>query len=98
MHSKILSMIGLARRAGKLSMGHDMVLESVKKHKARLIIFCSDASPRLINEFEKKSSRVPIIKSDITMDEVHFSVGKRVGVMTVDDENFSKRLIELFND
>lgn len=98
MHSKILSMIGLARRAGKLSMGHDMALESLKKRKAKLIVFCSDVSPRLINEFEKKNSNVPIIKSDITMDEVHFSVGKKVGVMTVDDENFSKRLIELFND
>lgn len=91
-------MIGLARRAGKLSMGHDMALESLKKRKAKLIVFCSDVSPRLINEFEKKNSNVPIIKSDITMDEVHFSVGKKVGVMTVDDENFSKRLIELFND
>lgn len=98
MHSKILSMIGLARRAGKLSMGHDMTLESLKKRKAKLIVFCSDVSPRLINEFEKRNSNVPIIKSDITMDEVHFSVGKKVGVMTVDDENFSKRLIELFND
>lgn len=98
MHSKILSMIGLARRAGKLSMGHDMALESLKKRKAKLIVFCSDVSPRLINEFEKKNSNVPIIKSDITMDEVHFSVGKKVGVMTVDDENFSKRLIELLND
>ncbi len=98
MHSKILSMIGLARRAGKLSMGHDMALESLKKRKAKLIVFCSDVSPRLINEFEKRNSNVPIIKSDITMDEVHFSVGKKVGVMTVDDENFSKRLIELFND
>lgn len=91
-------MIGLARRAGKLSMGHDMALESLKKRKAKLIVFCSDVSPRLINEFEKRNSNVPIIKSDITMDEVHFSVGKKVGVMTVDDENFSKRLIELFND
>lgn len=98
MHSKILSMIGLARRAGKLSMGHDMALESLKKRKAKLIVFCSNVSPRLINEFEKRNSNVPIIKSDITMDEVHFSVGKKVGVMTVDDENFSKRLIELFND
>lgn len=79
-------------------MGHDMALESLKKHKAKLIIFCSDASPRLISEFEKKNADVPIIKSNITMDEVHFSVGKRVGVMTIDDENFSKRLIELFND
>jgi len=98
MHSKILSMMGLARRAGKLSMGHDMALESIKKRKARLLIFCSDVSPRLISEFEKKNCNLPMIKSDITMDEVDFSIGKKVGVMTVDDENFSKRLIELFND
>lgn len=76
-------------------MGHDAVIESIKKRKAKLLIFCRDVSPRLINEFEKKNYNIPTVKSDLTMDEVDFHIGKKAGVFTVEDENFSKRLIEL---
>ena len=47
----------MSRRAGRLSMGHDMAEKSIKSHKARLVIFCSDASPRLVDEFKKKMEK-----------------------------------------
>jgi ribosomal protein L7Ae-like RNA K-turn-binding protein len=99
---KTLSMLGLARRAGKLSMGHDMAEKAIKSHKAKMVIFCSDASDRLVSEFEKTLQNanldVPIFKTDITMNEIHFSVGYKAGVMTLDDENFSKKVIELLKE
>lgn len=98
-NDKTLSMLGLARRAGNLSMGHDMALQALLKNKAKLILFCSDVSPRLINEFnttmEKHKMNTAVVKTNYTMDEIYFSVGYRAGVMTVNDENFSKRIIEL---
>ncbi len=98
MHSKSLSMLGLARRAGKLAMGHDMAKESVTKNKAKLIIICEDASPRLAGEFNRLTGDrkgVELIQSHITMDEVHFAIGYKAAVMAVEDENFSVRIIEL---
>ncbi|MCH5315691.1 MAG: ribosomal L7Ae/L30e/S12e/Gadd45 family protein [Eubacterium sp.] len=96
---KTLSMLGLARRAGKLAMGHDMAEQSVKKKKAKMLLLCSDTSPRLCSEFEKtlavNNIDIPIYKADITMNEIHFSVGYKAGVMTIEDENFTKRIIEL---
>ena len=53
-NQKVISMLGLARRAGRLSMGHDMAQHALFGHKAKLLLFCSDVSPRLISEFEKK--------------------------------------------
>lgn len=98
-NDKTLSMLGLACRAGKLSMGHDMALQALLKNKAKLILFCSDVSPRLINELnttmEKHKINTAVVKTSYTMDEIYFSVGYRAGVMTVNDENFSKRIIEL---
>lgn len=98
-NDKTLSMLGLARRAGKLSMGHDMALQALLKNKAKLILFCSDVSPRLINELnttvEKHKINTAVVKTSYTMDEIYFSVGYRAGVITVNDENFSKRIIEL---
>lgn len=94
-------MLGFARRAGKLAMGHDMVEQSIVKCRAKLLIFCSDASPGLIREFEKKVEKhkndIKIIKTDFTMDEIYFSIGYKAKIMTVDDENFSKRIAELLN-
>lgn len=99
---KLLSMLGLARRAGKLSMGHDMAEKSIKAHKAEAVIFCSDASERLVCEFKKtiENARldIPLFVLDLTMSEIHFSIGYKAGVMTLDDKNFSKRVIELIRE
>ena len=96
---KALSMLGMSRRAGRLSMGHDMAEKSIKSHKARLVLFCSDASPRLVDEFKKtlENARldIPVIVTEFTMSEIHFFIGYKAGVMTLDDDNFAKRIIEL---
>ena len=92
-------MLGMSRRAGRLSMGHDMAEKSIKSHKARLVLFCSDASPRLVDEFKKtlENARldIPVIVTEFTMSEIQFSIGYKAGVMTLDDDNFAKRIIEL---
>jgi len=88
--NKTLSMLGMARRAGRLSMGHDMAEKSIKAHKAHMVLICSDASKRLVKEFD-----IPLIVADITINEIHFAVGYKAGIMTVDDVNFSKKIISL---
>lgn len=96
---KYLSMLGLARRAGKLSMGHDMVEKAIKTKKSTLLIFASDVSNRLVSEFEKTMDRysvsVECIRISETIDELHCALGYKAGVISVDDSNFSKRIIEL---
>ncbi|HBN39044.1 MAG TPA: 50S ribosomal protein L7ae [Ruminococcaceae bacterium] len=96
---KALSMLGLARRAGKLSMGHDMAEQALLKNKAQLLLFCSDASQRLINEFnktiEKHRINTRVIITDFTMGEIHFALGYKAAVFTVNDKNFSNRIIQL---
>lgn len=99
---KLLSMLGFARKAGKLSMGHDMAEKAIKSHKAEMVMLCSDASDRLVAEFRKtidnSCREIPLFVVGITMDEIHFAVGYKAGVMTLDDENFSKRVIELIRE
>ena len=76
---KVISMLGLARRAGRLSMGHDMAQHALFGHKAKLLLFCSDVSPRLISEFEKTIEhhhyKVKEITNDITIDQNYFVEG-----------------------
>ena len=99
---KVISMLGLARRAGKLSMGHDMAQHALFKHKAKLVLFCSDVSPRLVSEFEKTVElhhfNVKLIQTDITINEIYYGVGYKAGVMAVDDENMAKKIISLLEE
>ena len=98
---KYLSMLQMARRAGKLSMGHDMAEKAIKANKATLLVFASDASQRLEDEFSKTTQRycrnIQSIRISESIDEIHMALGYKAGVITVDDTNFSKRIIELIN-
>lgn len=94
-------MLGLARRAGRLSMGHDTVLESIKKKKAKLVLFSRDISPRLVEETDRASEfynpGMPAMHIKESMDEIHMLLGYRAGVISVNDTNFANRIIELIN-
>ena len=46
MQNKLTSLLGLSRRAGKLTMGHDPVAESVAKGESCLVLMAQDLSPR----------------------------------------------------
>lgn len=98
---KYLSMLGMARRAGKLSMGHDTAMKSLKSKKAQLIVFASDISPRLVEEFDRASNRfcpdIACIMVDETINELYKALGYKAGVISVNDKNFSNRINELIN-
>ncbi|MCC8016075.1 MAG: ribosomal L7Ae/L30e/S12e/Gadd45 family protein [Clostridiales bacterium] len=99
--NRLLSMLGLARRAGKLSMGHDAALKSLFGGKAKIIIFAKDSSPRVRREFEitmnKNNINIPAFSADILISEIHFACGYKAGIITVNDDNFSKKIISLLN-
>lgn len=97
MNDKFLSLLGIARRAGKLSSGHDAVKEAVNGGKCRLLIFTCDSSERLRDEFihrvsEKKAS---VLITDYTMNDIHSATGSKAAVISVNDSGFAGRLTEL---
>lgn len=100
MNDKFLSLLGIARRAGKLFSGHDAVKETVNNSQAELLIFSSDASERLRDEFSNKlrNTGISVIDTDYTMAAIYSATGIRAAVMSVTDSGFAKRLAELFNE
>lgn len=96
MNDRALGLLGIARRAGRLSLGHDAAKGAVLTGKARLCLLSSDASERLEREFtrmtrEKKG--VPLKRTRYTMEQIHRAVGARAGVLTVDDDGFAEKLL-----
>lgn len=100
MNEKILSFLGLARRAGRLAPGHDAAIESIVKNKAKLCVLCFDASERLEREIRHGCSyggkNIPVIKSGFSAGELSKAIGTKAAVVSVNDEGFSKKLLSMF--
>ena len=102
MNDKFLNLLGMARKSGKLSLGHDAAISSIVKNKAKLCIISFEASERLKKEmshacsFEDKNIPVLITKYEtLTLSK---AIGSKAAVMTVDDEGFGKALQERYNE
>lgn len=95
MNDRLLNFLGLCRRAGKMKIGCDTVIESVELGNARLILMASD-----ISENTKKKVTAALNSTDCetlnyTKDELSFSLGKTCAVLAVEDDGFAKKLKEL---
>lgn len=102
MNDKFLNLLGMARKSGKLSLGHDAAISSIVKNKAKLCIISFEGSERLKKEmahacsFEDKNIPVLITKYEtLTLSK---AIGSKAAVMTVDDEGFGKALQERYNE
>ena len=92
--SKLLSMLGLARKAGKLKMGYDPSVESIRSGKAALAIAAGDISEKTYKNlaFEAERMGVPAIKLQATMQEINEAYGIRAGVMALTDSGFANAI------
>ena len=98
---KLLSLLGMCRRAGRLSCGHDAAIGSVRSKSAKLCLLSSDASQRLRNEIEREADfegrAIPVRHLLSTMDEIGKATGLKSAVVTVNDEGFAKSMLGLLN-
>lgn len=100
MNDSALSLLGLCRKAGKLSLGHDACKASLNAGNASLCVICSDASERLNEEITAlaEKAEVRIVDVSYTMLDIKNAVSFKAAVFTVDDDGFAKTLIKKFND
>ena len=95
--NKILSFIGLAKRAGKIVSGEEKVISSLKTTECALVILSEDASE---NTKKKISDKCSFYKKDLLIFSDRFSLGKYTKkdyavVLSVTDEGFSGRIKQL---
>ncbi|MDE5994594.1 MAG: hypothetical protein K2G60_03675 [Oscillospiraceae bacterium] len=95
--NKLKGHLGLCRRAGKMSLGHDASVTQIKKQKAFLTVCCKDASERLVAEIRDECNfggrNIKFITADITSEEIYFYIGSKSKVFTIDDKGFADMLI-----
>ena len=96
---KLLSLLGMCRKANRLSCGHDGAVGAIRSGKAKLCLLSSDSSDRLRKETEReleyKKEKIPIAVTKYSMIEIGNATGLKSAVVTVDDEGFAKAMLSL---
>ena len=97
--NKLLGLLTMCRRAGKLQMGFDAMKEALSSGKANAVIIAVDVSPKTEKEarFFADKYKVPATKTDTSLDEIYQALGKRAGILTICDDGFAKKALDICN-
>ena len=92
---KIISLLGIAKKAGKTVSGTDMTVEGIrgKKNAVRLVLLAADASENTVKKITDKSSYydVPLIRMECGKSELGRVTGSisEISVIGITDEGFA---------
>jgi len=97
MTDRLLSLLGLCRAASLCSFGHGAAKAALRERKARLCLLCSDASPRLVEEFEylAETANTPLRKIAANSMDVKQATQYKAAVITINDKGFANKIIAL---
>ncbi len=94
-NNKLLTLLGFAAKAGKLSYGMDMSQLAVKTGKSFLVVCAFDVSEKSKKEisFHTNNKNVPfIVLDDVNIETVGKAVGRKCGILSVNDESFAEAI------
>lgn len=96
---KILSLLGFASKAGKLSFGTHATEWAISSGKAKLVLAANDISERSVKELKfKASDKIPVkVLLEIDIDTLSKKVGKSCGIVAVNDDGFASALLNEMN-
>ena len=98
---RILGMLGLAMKAGKVVIGTEQVISFLQKGKVKLILVSGSASDgtkkKMLHKCEFYKTRM--VELSIDTDELGRLLGKTYtpAVVGITDENFSRAIINLLD-
>lgn len=100
MNNKVLTLLGFAAKAGKLSYGYEATVGAVKAGKSKLVLIAEDISPKSLKEtvyFADKYSVKYIVLNGIDIKTVSDAVGRKCGILSVSDQGFAEGITKALN-
>ncbi|MCL2575241.1 MAG: ribosomal L7Ae/L30e/S12e/Gadd45 family protein [Defluviitaleaceae bacterium] len=94
---RILSMLSLAKKAGKIITGEDGCVKAIQKDNAKLVLVATDASDNTKKKFNDKTKfyNVPI-HSIFTKEMVSANIGlQNRATIVITDEGFGSKIEDL---
>ena len=93
---KVLSLLGLAQRSGKIASGEFMVEKAVKEGRAALVIIACHASANTKKKFQNMCTFYHVPVRELSQkEELGHSIGRSErSSLALTDEGFSKAVLE----
>lgn len=96
---RFLTLLGLARRAGKLAMGETQVYEALQDGTARCVLVAEDAAPNTRDKLKTKAGAVPLQSIPYSKGDVGQALGRTTcAIVAVTEDGFAKSLLGYGND
>ncbi len=92
--NKVLNILGIAKRAGKLILGTDSVIKNLPRGIIKMIILASDVSHATFDKFDKKSYFYQVkVVTNFTTEELSKALGVTMTkVVAITDDGFAKAI------
>lgn len=100
MNKKILSMLGIAKKAGKVASGEFLCEESIRNGKAKVVIVSEEASDNTKKRFRDKTTyyQVPLYER-FSMEALGKAIGSETrAVISVNDAGIARTIIKYFTN
>ena len=92
---KVLNLLGLAQRAGKLSSGDFIVEKAMKKKTPKLVLLAGDCAANNEKKYIQLAELHHIPLRKVGSKELGTAIGKEVRVVVaVEDDGFAKALLK----
>lgn len=97
-NDKLLGLLGLATKAGKIASGTESVIENIKFNKAKLVIIAIDASEKTRKNFEFLCNKYNIkIIVYGTIEILSKTIGsKNKAILCIKDRNFANEMVKIY--
>ena len=98
--SKLISVLGLAQKAGKIVSGDFAVQGAIKSGKAKLLIVANDSSPATKKEYQYQAENRDIpIYYVLTKEQLGGAIGKVLrAAVAVNDNGFVKPIVRTIEE
>lgn len=92
--NKTLSLVGLAKRAGAVTLGEKQVLAAIKEESNPVVFLAKDAGDNIVKKIENKLHATPFtLCRDYTKSELSHAIGTtNSAVVLVNKEGFNEQL------
>lgn len=100
-HDRLMGLLGLARKSGRLTAGFDAVKDLVCREKDVLVLFAADLSPKTEKELRYAAGELKnAIHLKAGKDEIARVIGskKPVGVIAIEDKGFAEAVSKVCSD
>lgn len=93
---KILNLLGLAMRAGKLVTGEELTVKDIQANKTKFLFIAADTGINTKKKMIDKSAYYTILYNDsFNQDELSLAIGRIRKVIGVNDQGFANKFKEL---